>query len=45
MPNTEISNLPAVVTPDPTDEFPVQQGGDTKKETRAQMHTLESGEH
>lgn len=44
MPNTKISDLAAVTTPASTDEFAVNQGGTTKKETRAQVHTLESGE-
>ncbi len=45
MADSEISNLPAVTTPASTDELAVAQGGDSKKVTRAQMHTLESGEH
>ncbi len=45
MANAKISALPAVTTPASTDEFAVNQGGTTKKETRAQLHTLESGEH
>jgi len=44
MANTKISGLAAVTTPVSTDEFAVNQGGTTKKETRAQIHTLESGE-
>jgi hypothetical protein len=44
MANAKISALPAVTTPASTDEFAVNQGGTTKKETRAQIHTLESGE-
>ncbi|KKL10104.1 hypothetical protein LCGC14_2559160, partial [marine sediment metagenome] len=44
MANTKISALDAVATPASTDEFAVNQGGTTKKETRAQIHTLESGE-
>ena len=44
MANTKISALGAVATPASTDEFAVNQGGTTKKETRAQIHTLESGE-
>lgn len=45
MADKKISALPAVVTPVGTDEFPVNQGGTTKKMTRAQVHALESGEH
>ncbi len=45
MADTKISDLPAVTTPAATDEFAVNQGGTSKKETRAQIHTLESGEH
>ena len=41
----KISALPAVATPASTDEFEVNQGGTSKKETRAQLHALESGEH
>ncbi|KKL03909.1 hypothetical protein LCGC14_2621410 [marine sediment metagenome] len=44
MANAKISALPAVTTPASTDEIAVNQGGTTKKETRAQLHTLESGE-
>ncbi len=44
MPDTKISALTAVVTPASTDEFAVNQGGTSKKMTRAQVHTLESGE-
>ncbi len=44
MADVKISALPAVTTPASTDEFPVNQGGTTKKQTRAQVHTLESGE-
>ena len=44
MANAKISALPAVTTPVTTDEFAVNQSGTTKKETRAQIHTLESGE-
>ena len=44
MANTKISALGAVTPPASTDEFAVNQGGTTKKETRAQIHTLESGE-
>ena len=45
MADTKISALPAVTTPASTDEFAVAQGGTSKKETRAQLHALESGEH
>ncbi len=45
MADTKISDLPAVTTPAATDEFAVNQGGVSKKETRAQVHALESGEH
>ena len=45
MADTKISDLPAVTTPASTDEFGVNQGGVSKKETRAQLHALESGEH
>lgn len=44
MANSKISALPAVTTPASTDEFAVNQIGTTKKMTRAQVHTLESGE-
>ena len=44
MPSSKISDLTAVVTPAGTDEFAVNQGGVTKRETRAQIHTLGSGE-
>ena len=44
MADTKISALPAVTTPASADEFAVNQSGTTKKETRAQIHTLESGE-
>lgn len=37
MANLKISQLPAVVTPADTDQIPVNQGGTTKMETRAQM--------
>ena len=37
MPSQKISQLPAVITPLSTDEFPVNQGGVTKKETGAQI--------
>ncbi len=42
--DAKISALPAVTTPASTDELPCVQGGITKKQTRAQLHTLESGE-
>jgi len=45
MADTKISALPAVATPAPTDEIPVNQGGTTRKMTRAQMHALEVGEN
>ncbi len=45
MADTKISDLPAVTTPASTDEFAVNQGGVSKKQTREQLHTLESGEH
>jgi len=41
----KISDLDAVVTPAATDDFAVVQGGVTLKESRAQVHALESGEH
>jgi hypothetical protein len=44
MADTKISALTAVTTPASTDEFAVNQGGTSKKETRAQIHALESGE-
>ena len=42
--DAKISALPAVATPASTDTFACVQGGVTKKQTRAQLHTLESGE-
>ena len=47
MADSTILNLTAVTTPVSTDEFGCRQSGDTrdKKQTRAQLHTLESGEH
>jgi hypothetical protein len=45
MADTKISALTAVATPASTDEFAVNQGGTSKKETRAQIHALQSGEH
>lgn len=44
MADVKISALPAVSTPASTDQFAVNQGGTTKRQTRAQIHTLESGE-
>lgn len=42
-----IPQLDPVVTPAATDRFGVRQAGDTedKRQTRAQVHALESGEH
>jgi len=45
MADAKISELPAVTTPVSTDEFAVNQTGTTRKQTRAQVHALESGEH
>ncbi len=45
MASTKISALPAVTTPAAADGFAVNQGGVTKLETRAQIHSLEVGEH
>ena len=45
MASSKISALPAVTTPVSTDGFAVNQSGVTKLETRAQVHTLEVGEH
>lgn len=45
MADTKISDLPAVSTVASTDQFVVNQGGTSKKETRAQVHELVSGEH
>ena len=45
MADQRISELPAVATPASTDEFAVNQGGISKRQTRAQIHALESGEH
>ena len=42
---TKISIATAVVTPAPTDEYATAQGGQSKRTTREQMHTLEVGEH
>ncbi len=44
MADAKISELPAVVTPAAADQFAVNQGGVSRMETRAQIHTLESGE-
>lgn len=44
MADTKISALTAVTTPASTDEFAVNQGGTSKKMTRAQIHALQSGE-
>lgn len=40
----KISALPAVVTPAATDQFEVNQAGVSKRMTRAQIHTLQTGE-
>jgi hypothetical protein len=47
MSDKTIPQLDPVVTPAATDRFGVRQAGDTedKRETRAQVHTLEVGEH
>ena len=47
MADSTIPNLVAVTTPVSTDLFRVRQAADTrdKKMTRAQLHTLQSGEH
>lgn len=45
MADQRISELTAVVTPAPTDELAVNQGGTSKKMTRAQVHALEVGEN
>ena len=44
MADTKISAATAVVTPAATDEYPTNQGGASKKTTRAQMHSLGAGE-
>ena len=44
MADAKISALPAVVTPAAADEFACNQSGITKKQTRAQIHLLVSGE-
>lgn len=45
MADAKISELPSVSTPATGDEFAVNQGGTSKKMTRAQLHALETGEH
>lgn len=45
MADQRISELTAVVTPAPTDELAVNQGGTSKKMTRAQLHALQVGEN
>ena len=45
MADTKISAATAVVTPAPTDQYATNQGGVSKRTTRAQVHALESGEH
>lgn len=45
MADQKISELTAVTTPAPADEFAVNQGGTSKKMTRAQVHALEVGEN
>jgi len=47
MADSTIPNLDLVTTPAGTDEFSVRQSGDTrdKKQTRTQLHSLQSGEH
>lgn len=42
--DSKLSDLPAVTTPASTDLFLVTQGSASKKETRAQVHALETGE-
>lgn len=44
MTDKPISLLPPTSTPAPTDEIETNQGGVTRKQTREQLHTLESGE-
>ena len=44
MADTKISGATAVTTPASTDEYATHQGGASKRTTRVQMHTLESGE-
>jgi len=41
---TKISGMTTVTTPASTDQFETNQGGTTYNTTRAQVHTLESGE-
>lgn len=43
--NLPIGDLTAVTTPAATDVFESVQGAVSKKQTRAQIHALESGEH
>lgn len=45
MADTKISAATAVTTPAAADEYATNQGGASKRTTRAQMHALESGEH
>jgi len=45
MADTKISAATAVITPASTDEYATNQGGASKRTTRAQMHALVSGEH
>lgn len=47
MADSTIPNLDAVITPASTDLVGVRQSGDTrdKKQSRAQLHALQSGEH
>jgi len=47
MADSTIPDLTAITTPASTDEFAVHQSGDTraKKQTRAELHALETGEH
>lgn len=44
MADTKISAATAVTTPASTDEYATNQGGASKRTTRAQMHAAESGE-
>jgi len=46
MADSTLPDLDAVITPASTDIFGVRQSGDTrdKKQTRAQLHSLEAGE-
>jgi hypothetical protein len=45
MADTKISAATAVITPAATDQYATNQGGVSKRTTRAQMHALVSGEH